>query len=324
MTIPPVNSDILFVCLAIYTPPMGQMPREFPWTLMWKHIEYVRFETAYMPPPPPGPYPPPPNGTAAPRPSMPPTPIPAHAHAYYHHQSPQRMQYFPSLTASSWFLIDLVQHAVPYSMMMAPPPAGVPPHPYENGPPPPVQMGGHAWAAQPWKEVFPVYWEGNLRSKRNCFFDFFGVATSWGLGVGIRDQSLGLMGMIVPCWLMNIRDGNHLASFVASGEGLAKKLLLFSFLRSGFPPREIEFEIMLGGLVAWWCISLMPLSYLCFVWPLSLLCVVRYPFTSLSFVFFSSSSLSHLCSFFFFSLCRWVERWMWLCVFFSWWGFQVI
>ena len=39
--------------------------------------------------------------------------------------------------------IDLVQHAVPYSMMMAPPPTGVPPHPYENGPPPPVQMGGH-------------------------------------------------------------------------------------------------------------------------------------------------------------------------------------
>jgi len=32
--------------------------------------------------------------------------------------------------------------------------------------------------------------------------------------------------------------------------------------------------------------------------------------------FFSSSSLLHLCSFFFFSLCRWVERWMWLCVFF--------
>lgn len=91
---------------AMYSPGMGQMP-------------------PYMShPPPPGAYPPPPNG-AAPRPSMPPTPIPAHAHPYYH-QSPQ------------------LQHAVPYSMMMPPPPAPVPPHPYENGPPPPVQMGGHA------------------------------------------------------------------------------------------------------------------------------------------------------------------------------------
>ncbi|KAF9450886.1 hypothetical protein P691DRAFT_809232 [Macrolepiota fuliginosa MF-IS2] len=56
---------------------------------------------------------------------MPPTPIPAHTHPYYHHQSPQ------------------LQHAVPYPMMMQPPPGGVP-HPYESGPPPPVQMGGHA------------------------------------------------------------------------------------------------------------------------------------------------------------------------------------
>lgn len=47
------------------------------------------------------------------------------------------------------------------------------------------------------------------------------------------------------------------ASFVAFGEGLAKKeisSLLFS-KEWFFPPREIGFEIMLGGdLVAWWCI----------------------------------------------------------------------
>ena len=72
---------------------------------------------------------------------------------------------------------------------------------------------------------------------------------------------------------------------------------------------------MLGGLVAWWCISLMSLSYLCFVWPLSLLCVVRYPFTSLSFVFFRHH-LSRTYVVFSSSLCRRVERWMWLCVFF--------
>ncbi|KAF9468085.1 hypothetical protein BDZ94DRAFT_1318189 [Collybia nuda] len=90
---------------AMYSPAMGQMPP--PQT--------------YMPPPPPGPYPPP-NG-AGPRPSMPPTPIPAHAHPYYH-QSPQ------------------LQHAVPYHMMMPPP--NVPQHPYDGGPAPPVQMGGHA------------------------------------------------------------------------------------------------------------------------------------------------------------------------------------
>jgi hypothetical protein len=75
----------------------------------------------YMQPPPPGAYPPPPNG-AGPRQSMPPTPIPAHAHAYYH-QSPQ------------------MQHAYP---MMMPPPPNMPPHGYEGGPAPPVQMGGHA------------------------------------------------------------------------------------------------------------------------------------------------------------------------------------
>lgn len=92
---------------AMYSPGMGQMPPP----------------QAYMPgPPPPGPYPPP-NG-AGPRPSMPPTPIPAHAHPYYH-QSPQ------------------LQHAVPYHMMMPPPP-NVPQHPYEGGPAPPVPMGGHA------------------------------------------------------------------------------------------------------------------------------------------------------------------------------------
>ncbi|CAL1716363.1 unnamed protein product [Somion occarium] len=94
--------------VAMYpTTPMGQMPR------------------FGMPPPPPGTYPPPPNG-AGPRPSMPPTPIPSHAHAHpYYHQSPQ------------------LQHAVPYPMMMPPPP-GAPgvPHPYEGAPAPPVQMGG--------------------------------------------------------------------------------------------------------------------------------------------------------------------------------------
>ncbi|KAI0078797.1 hypothetical protein K474DRAFT_1706190 [Panus rudis PR-1116 ss-1] len=94
---------------AMYPPtPMGQMP-----------------PPQFMPPPPPGTYPPPPNG-AGPRPSMPPTPIPSHAHAHpYYHQSPQ------------------LQHAVPYPMMMPPHGApGVPPHPYEGAPAPPVPMGG--------------------------------------------------------------------------------------------------------------------------------------------------------------------------------------
>lgn len=40
------------------------------------------------------------------------------------------------------FTMPTVQHAVPYPMMM-PPPSNVP-HPYEGGPAPPVQMGGHA------------------------------------------------------------------------------------------------------------------------------------------------------------------------------------
>jgi hypothetical protein len=89
----------------MFSPNMGQMPPP----------------QAYMPPPPqPGQYAPPPNG-AGPRPSMPQTPIPSHAHPYY--QSPQ------------------LQHAVPYPMMM--PPSNVP-HPYDGGPAPPVQMGGHA------------------------------------------------------------------------------------------------------------------------------------------------------------------------------------
>ncbi|KAG6813919.1 hypothetical protein H0H92_005768 [Tricholoma furcatifolium] len=89
---------------AMYTPAMGQMPPP----------------QAYMPPPPGAPYPPP--NTAGPRP--PSTPMPAHVHPYYH-QSPQ------------------LPHAAPYHMMMPPPP-NVPQHPYEGGPTPPVQMGGHA------------------------------------------------------------------------------------------------------------------------------------------------------------------------------------
>ncbi|KAF9048692.1 hypothetical protein BJ165DRAFT_1343003 [Panaeolus papilionaceus] len=91
---------------AMYSPAMGQMPPP----------------QAYMQPPP-GAYPPPPNGVG-PRPSMPPTPIPAHAHPYYH-QSPQ------------------LQHA--YPMMVPPhPPPNMPPHGYDTGPAPPVQMSGHA------------------------------------------------------------------------------------------------------------------------------------------------------------------------------------
>src|SRR6516164_9750977 len=47
----------------------------------------------------------------------------------------------PELT----MLAHAVQHAVPYHMMMPPPPPNVnPQHPYESGPAPPVQMGGHA------------------------------------------------------------------------------------------------------------------------------------------------------------------------------------
>ncbi|RDB26295.1 Uncharacterized protein C21B10.03c [Hypsizygus marmoreus] len=109
--------------VAMYSPAMGQMPPP----------------QAYMPPPPPGPYPPPSGG--GPRPSMPPTPIPAHAHAYYH-QSPQRMISFDQYTGKM-FTMPTVQHAVPYHMMMPPPP-NVPQHPYDGGPAPPVQMGGHA------------------------------------------------------------------------------------------------------------------------------------------------------------------------------------
>ena len=43
---------------------------------------------------------------------------------------------------SSWVVILPVQHAVPYPMMMPPGAPGVPPHPYEGQPAPPVQMGG--------------------------------------------------------------------------------------------------------------------------------------------------------------------------------------
>ncbi|KAL1702267.1 hypothetical protein EV121DRAFT_210441 [Schizophyllum commune] len=78
----------------------------------------------YMQPPPHPGYPQPPNG-AGPRQSMPATPIPPHAHPSYYHQSPQ------------------LAHAVPYPMMMPPPP-NVPHQGYEGAPAPPVQMGGHA------------------------------------------------------------------------------------------------------------------------------------------------------------------------------------
>ncbi|KAI0635916.1 hypothetical protein C8Q77DRAFT_1155659 [Trametes polyzona] len=104
------------------------------------------------PPPPPGQYPPPPNGAG--RPSMPPTPIPSHAHPYYHHQSPQRTpSSYPTapqgqpvqMSAMTDGYFSVVQHAMPYQMMMPPPgPGGVPPHPYDPSqqPPPPVPMGG--------------------------------------------------------------------------------------------------------------------------------------------------------------------------------------
>ncbi|KAF5382099.1 hypothetical protein D9615_004336 [Tricholomella constricta] len=109
---------------AMYTPAMGQMPPQ-----------------AYMPPPPPGPPYPPPNG-AGPRPSVPSTPMPAHVHQYYH-QSPQRMIPFDQYTGKMFTMpMPTVQHAVPYHMMMPPP--NVPQHPYDGGPAPPVQMGGHA------------------------------------------------------------------------------------------------------------------------------------------------------------------------------------
>ena len=128
----------------MYSPGMAQMPRESALSVLESLVSYYGFiaPQAYMPgPPPPGPYPPP-NG-AGPRPSMPPTPIPAHAHPYYH-QSPQRMIPFDQ-SAVKMFSMPMytVQHAVPYHMMMPPPP-NVPQHPYEGGPAPPVQMGGHA------------------------------------------------------------------------------------------------------------------------------------------------------------------------------------
>ncbi|KAG5644389.1 hypothetical protein DXG03_008617 [Asterophora parasitica] len=111
---------------AMYTPAMGQLPPQ-----------------AYLPPPPPGPPYPPPNG-AGPRPSVPSTPMPTHVHQYYH-QSPQRMIPFDQYTGKMFTMpMPTVQHAVPYHMMMPPPP-NVPQHPYDGGPgAPPVQMGGHA------------------------------------------------------------------------------------------------------------------------------------------------------------------------------------
>jgi hypothetical protein len=131
------------VGIAMYSPGMGQMPREFSLPIVGVVrllTNGLKAPTAYMPPPP-GPYPPP-NG-AGPRPSMPPTPIPAHAHPYYH-QSPQRMIPFDQFTFKMFSMPTYtVQHAVPYHMMMPPPP-NVPQHPYEGGPAPPVQMGGHA------------------------------------------------------------------------------------------------------------------------------------------------------------------------------------
>ncbi|KAG9225037.1 hypothetical protein CCMSSC00406_0001812 [Pleurotus cornucopiae] len=110
------------------SPSMGQMPPP----------------QAYMQPPPPGTYPLP-NG-AGPRPSMPPTPIPGHAHPGYYQQSPQRTDMsFDPYHGKMFMHMPTVQHAVPYQMMM-PPPGGpnMPPHQYEQGPAPPVQMGGHA------------------------------------------------------------------------------------------------------------------------------------------------------------------------------------
>ncbi|KAG6908340.1 hypothetical protein DXG01_005251 [Tephrocybe rancida] len=108
---------------AMYAPGMGQMPPP----------------QAYMPPPPGPPYPPPNAG--GPRP--PSTPMPGHVHQYYH-QSPQRMIPFDRSPGKLFTMyMPTVQHAVPYHMMMPPPP-NVPQHPYEGGPAPPVQMGGHA------------------------------------------------------------------------------------------------------------------------------------------------------------------------------------
>ncbi|KAG6873940.1 hypothetical protein C0995_008979 [Termitomyces sp. Mi166 len=107
---------------AMYAPAMGQVPPQ-----------------AYMPPPPGAPYPPPNAG--GPRP--PSTPMPAHVHPYYH-QSPQRMIPFDQYPSKMFTIpIPTVPHAVPYPMMMPPPP-NVAQHPYEGGPAPPVQMGGHA------------------------------------------------------------------------------------------------------------------------------------------------------------------------------------
>lgn len=143
---------------AMYVPPMGQMPRKLDPRNATAQPGYIFFPApqpgAYMPPP--GGYPPPPHAGQQARPGMPPTPIPAHAHPYYH-QSPQRKHPFTTSVRSQsdprWlfslfnFIVrvgyKIVQHAVPYPIMMPPPPPG-PPHGYEQGPAPPVQMGGHA------------------------------------------------------------------------------------------------------------------------------------------------------------------------------------
>lgn len=71
-----------------------------------------------------------------------------------------------------------VQHAVPYPMMM-PPPSNVP-HPYEGGPAPPVQMGGHAWAS--WQLcgqsaffVFPLVIPCTYRWLTSCCWIWMGM-----------------------------------------------------------------------------------------------------------------------------------------------------
>lgn len=126
------------------SPSMGQMPRKSRSSIAVRVADRRLAPQAYMQPPPPGTYPLP-NG-AGPRPSMPPTPIPGHAHPGYYQQSPQRTDMsFDPYHGKMFMHMPTVQHAVPYQMMM-PPPGGpnMPPHQYEQGPAPPVQMGGHA------------------------------------------------------------------------------------------------------------------------------------------------------------------------------------
>ena len=145
MNIPCLYHHLVSVSTAMYaTPAMGQMHRMYSISFPMANLLKKLAPQAYMPPPPPpGAYPPPPNG-AQPRPSMPPTPIPGHAHPYYH-QSPQRETSLLNSKTPQLILSYFapVQHAVPYPVMMPPPPS-VPPHPYDGSAPPPVQMGGHA------------------------------------------------------------------------------------------------------------------------------------------------------------------------------------